>query len=287
MNYILLSINYAAMILIPIIVAVFIHRKTGASFRFFFIGTVTFVLSQVLHIPFNLAVQSAGWLPSDLSTWGNLLLVGLFAGLSAGVFEETARYLTYRFWATDARSWSRGLMLGAGHGGIEAILLGALATINFIALIAATRSETALNILPADQRALIDDALAGILNTPWYGLLLGGLERVFAILAHLALSVMVLQVFLRRAIRWLFLAIGFHALLDMLAVVAVQRVGPYATEGLLAVFSLLSVFIIFRLRTPEPAAPEPEPLLTPPPAESLDLRPTEDALDRSRYTSGS
>jgi len=286
MNYILLSINYAAMILIPVIVAVFIHRKTGASFRFFFIGAVTFVLSQALHIPFNLAVQSAGWLPTDLSTWGSLLLVGLFAGLSAGVFEETARYLSYRFWATDARSWSRGLMLGAGHGGIEAILLGALATIGFVSLIAATRSETVLSALPADQRVLVEGALADILNTPWYGLLLGGLERVFAILAHLALSVMVLQVFLRRAIRWLFLAIGFHALLDMLAVVAVQRVGPYATEGALAVFSLLSIYVIFRLRTPEPVAPAPEPLPAPPPADPLDLQPTEDALDRSRYTSG-
>ncbi len=286
MNYILLSINYAAMILIPIIVALFIHSKTRASFRFFFIGAVTFILSQVLHIPFNAVVQSAGWLPTDLTSWPNLLLVGLFAGLSAGVFEETARYLTYRFWAKDARSWSRGLMLGAGHGGIEAILLGALGAISFVSLIATTRNETAMSVLPAEQRALVEGALADILNTPWYGLLLGGLERVFAILAHLAMSVIVLQAFLRRSIRWLFLAIGYHAALDMLAVVAVQRVGPYATEGLLAVFSLLSIYVIFRLRTPDPVAPEPEPLPPPPPAEPLDLQPTGDALDRSRYTSG-
>ena len=65
------------------------------------------------------------------------IIYAVFLGLSAGVFEETARYLTYRFWAKDARSWSRGLMLGAGHGGSEAILVGALAAVNFVALLAA------------------------------------------------------------------------------------------------------------------------------------------------------
>lgn len=283
MTYFLLFLNFALMLVIPIGVAVFIRRRTGAPWRLFFIGAVTFVLSQVFHIPFNWVVQRAGLLPGDMQSWANLLITATFLGLSAGLFEETARYLTYRYWAKDARSWSRGLMLGAGHGGIEAILLGLLGAVNIVGLLITLNNEALLSAIPADQQTILNATVANLLATPWYGLLLGAAERVFAIAAHLALSVMVLQVFLRGSLRWLFLAIGYHAVLNMIAVVAVTRVGPYATEGLLAVYSLLSLFIIFRLRAPDPAPVEPEPLPPPPVIDATNLEPTEDVIDRSRY----
>ncbi len=286
MKPILLSLNYGLMILIPVIVAIFIRRRTAAPWRLWFIGAVTFIASQVLHIPFNFVVQRSGLLPSDTSVMTNLLLYGAFLGLSAGVFEETARYLAYRFWAKDARSWSRGLMLGAGHGGMEAIIVGALGAISFVALLATVNNETAMSALPAGQREQVTGALAQILDTPAPLLLLGAVERLFAIAAHLAMSLLVLQVFLRRNIAWLFASIGFHTLLNMVAVVAAARINPFATEGVIGLFALLALFIIFRLRTPEPVAPEPELAPLPPPddAAALDLRPTDDALDRSRYS---
>ena len=285
MNTALLSINYALMVLIPIVVAIFIRRRTGAPWRLFFIGAVTFIASQVLHIPFNAVVLRSGLLSTDTTVWSSLIIYAVFLGLSAGVFEETARYLTYRFWAKDARSWSRGLMLGAGHGGSEAILVGALAAVNFVALLAAVNNETAMNALPADQRSLVTSALAQIMDAPTGTLLLGAVERVFAITAHLAMSLLVLQVFLRRNIAWLFASIGFHTLLNMVAVIAASRLSPFATEGIIGLFALLALVIIFRLRTPEPEpAPEPEALPPPASAAALDLRPTDDALDRSRYS---
>ena len=285
MNTALLSINYALMILIPIVVAIFIRRRTGAPWRLFFIGAVTFIASQVLHIPFNAVVLRSGLLSTDTAVWSSLIIYAVFLGLSAGVFEETARYLTYRFWAKDARSWSRGLMLGAGHGGSEAILVGALAAVNFVALLAAVNNETAMNALPADQRSLVTSALAQIMDAPTGTLLLGAVERVFALTAHLAMSLLVLQVFLRRNIAWLFASIGFHTLLNMVAVIAASRLSPFATEGIIGLFALLALVIIFRLRTPEPEpAPEPEALPPPANAAALDLRPTDDALDRSRYS---
>jgi uncharacterized membrane protein YhfC len=286
MNTILLSINYALMIIIPIVVALFIRRRTGAPWRLFFIGAVTFVVSQVLHIPFNAIVLRSGMLSTDTAVWSSLIVYAAFLGLSAGVFEETARYLTYRFWARDARSWSRGLMLGAGHGGSEAILVGALAAVNFVALLAAVNSEAAMNALPADQRQLVTDALAQIVNAPAPTLLLGAVERAFAIAAHLAMSLLVLQVFLRRNIAWLFASIGFHTLLNMAAVIAASRLNPIAAEGIIGLFALPALFIIFRLRAPEPVAPQPEPPPLPPPADAavLDLQPSDDALDRSRYS---
>lgn len=284
MNYLLVGLNYALMILIPVGVALWIHRKTGAAGRFFFMGAVTFVVSQVFHIPFNWLVQRSGVLPADLGPWANLLVVALFLGLSAGFFEETARYLTYRYWAKDARSWSRGLMLGAGHGGSESILLGALAAVNLVALVALSHNPALLGGIPEEQRALIGQTLSTIAATPWYGLMLGAFERVLALSAHLAMSLLVLQVFRRGAIRWLLLSIGYHAVFDMLAVISAARLGAYAAEGMLAVFSLLSLFIIFRLRTPEPVEVEPEPLPAPPEFRPPELEATPEMLDRSRFS---
>jgi uncharacterized membrane protein YhfC len=283
-NYLLISLNYFLMVAIPIAVAIFIYRQTNAPWRLFFIGAVTFILAQVFHIPFNWVMLRSGLIPTDTTTWGGLLFYALFLGLSAGIFEESARYLTYRYWAKDARAWSRGLMLGAGHGGIEAILLGLLAGINFIGLLVATRSETLLSTFPADQLDAINGALITINTTPWYGLILGAVERVFAIITHLALSVLVLQVFLRRSIGWLFLAIGYHAIFNMAAVVGIVRWGPYTTEGMLAGFALISLFLIFHFRTPDPPSPDFDPLPEPETIESFELSPTAETLDRSRYS---
>jgi uncharacterized membrane protein YhfC len=264
-------------------VAAVIHRRTGARWGLFFIGAITFTLSQVLHIPFNWAVEQTGLLPSDLSSWSNLIIYAAFLGLSAGVFEETARYLAYRYWAKDARSWSRGLMLGAGHGGIEAILLGLLGAVGFVGLVLTANNQTLMSAIPEEQRALIAQGLSQIIDAPWYMMLLGAVERVFAILAHLAMSLLVLQVFLRRSILWLFLSIAYHTALNMIAVIAAARLGAVGAEASLAVFSLLSLFVIFRLRGPEPVEAEPPPPIEPLSAAAIDLQPTAEALDRSRY----
>ncbi len=84
------------------------------------------IFSQVLHIPFNALVNPVfnqfGFIALPLSLQNSILSV--FLGLSAGLFEELSRYAMYRWWAKDARSWGKGLLAGAGHGGIEAILLG-------------------------------------------------------------------------------------------------------------------------------------------------------------------
>lgn len=284
MTYLLLGLNSLLMVSIPIGVAILIRRKTRASWRLFFIGAATFILSQVFHIPFNWLIEQTGWLPSDLTLWSSLFLFAAFYGLSAGVFEETARYLTYRFWAKDARTWSRGMMLGAGHGGIEAILLGLLVAIGNGALLVTANSEALMSAIPADQQSLITDTVTQIFQMPWYELILGAVERVFAIAAHLAMSVMVLQVFLRRSFLWLFLSIGYHAALNATALIVAERWGALPAEGALALFGLLSVFIIFRLRTPDPVEREPGPLPSPPAADGIDLTPTDDAVDRSRFS---
>jgi uncharacterized membrane protein YhfC len=172
-------------------------------------------------------------------------------GLSAGIFEEGMRYLVLRFWAKDARSWRNGVLFGAGHGGAEAIILGGLVLYGFFQMTALRTADLA-KIIPANQLELAKNQLAVYWSASWYASLLGALERLFSIPCQIAMAVMVMQVFTRKHIRWLFLAIGYHALLDASAVVNIKYIGVYWTEAVVAGFALLSLVLVILLRQPEP-----------------------------------
>lgn len=280
----LLFLSFSLMIVLPVLVGIFIHRRWGPSWRLYFIGLATFIGSQLLHIPFNwLIINRLELIPSDTAVLSNLIILAVFAGLSAGVFEEVARYLTYRFWAKDARTWAKGMMLGAGHGGIEAILLGSLGLINFVVLLGLSQGYFE-SLIPAEQMGLVDAQIAETFGLPWYMAILGAVERAFAICLHLALSVMVLQVFLRRNIWWLVAAIVWHAAVDATAVFAITTWGALTTEAIVGVYALISLGIIYWLYEPNPEEPEIEPLPAVGPAELSVIKPTAVSLDESKYT---
>jgi len=285
------GLNAFLMVALGLVLGAFVARRWKMSWGLFGIGAVTFVLSQVGHIPFNAYVLNAlftrlGW--TDPASAGTLIGGAVMLGLSAGVFEEGARYLMYRFWARRARRWEDGLMIGAGHGGIEAILLGLLAAYALVQVLALQGNDLA-SVLPAEQVETARMQIEAYWAAPWYGALLGAVERAFALCLHLSLSVMVLQCFIRRRWFWLPLAIGWHTAVDGTALVVVQRVGPYWTEAVIGVFAVLSLAIVFALRQPadEPgaaagAAPGGRPMLR-----AEDERPTTERLDDSRFAGGS
>lgn len=281
----LYGINYLLMILLPLAVGYWLARTRRVSWRLFGIGAVTFVAAQILHVPFNwLVLQRLQLLPTDTSVLSNLIILAVFLGLSAGVFEEVARYLTYRYWAKDARSWGRGLMLGAGHGGVESILLALTAALN-VGMLALMASGYFLETIPAEQMPLLQQRISGVFQVPWYQAFLPFAERVFALALHLSLSLLVMQVFTRGRSWWLLVAILWHALVDALVVVSAAEWGVLVTEALLAVTALVSLGIIYWLKGPEPAAPRREPLPPPAGAERRESSVvTDEMVDRSRYS---
>ncbi len=284
------GINAFLMVALGLGLGAFIARRWRLPWGLFGIGAVTFVLSQIGHIPFNAYVLNAlftrlGW--TDPGSTGTLVGGAALLGLSAGVFEESARYLMYRFWARKARRWEEALMIGAGHGGIEAVLLGLLAGYALVQVLALQGTDLA-SVLPAEQVETARLQIEAYWAAPWYAALLGAAERAFALCLHLSLSVMVLQCFTRRRWFWLPMAIGWHAAVDGAALIAVQRVGPYWTEALVGVMAVLSLVIVFALRRPavEPGAPIDVPPRTRPPGRAEDERPTAEQLDDSHFAGG-
>lgn len=232
-----------------LLVGALLAGRRADAWRFYFVGAVTFVLSQVFHIPFNAWVLSSV-LAAAAGSGAALLLTAVLLGLSAGFFEELARYAAMRFVVRDVRDWRSGLMLGAGHGGVEAVLLGLLSLYTVMQLTAlwGEGAPMVLSSVPVEQVARVQEQVTAFWALPWYAVLLGPLERLFAICFHLSASLMVVQVFRRRNLAWLAAAVLWHALLDAVAVYASSVWGIYWAEALLGVMAIMSLGVIFALR---------------------------------------
>jgi uncharacterized membrane protein YhfC len=281
------ALNVVLMICLGLALGVWLARRRKLSWGLYGMGAATFVLSQIAHIPFNALVlakilNTLGW--KDPTSTGALLGMGALAGLSAGIFEESARYLMYRFWAKKARTWEEALMIASGHGGVEAILLGLLAGYALLQALA-LRGVDLATVVPTDQLEAARQQLEAYWAAPWYGALLGALERLFAICLHLSLGVMVMQSFTRRQWFWPPLAIAWHAFVDASAVVAMPKVGAYWTEALVGVMAVISLVIVSVLRQPSAAeaasSAAPVPVVLPP---VVDHPPSSEQLDDSRFS---
>jgi uncharacterized membrane protein YhfC len=284
-------LNGLLMIAIPVGLAFYLTRRFRLGWRLWWIGAATFVLSQIGHIPFNWLLTrlfQSGVLPLPAVAW-RPAFNAVVLGLSAGLWEELTRYAVYRWWAKDARSWNKGVLLGAGHGGIEAIILGLLVLYTFINMVALRNADLA-QVVPASQLALAQQQVSTYWSSSWLMSILGAVERSFTIPCQIALSVLVLQAFTRGKFRWVWLAILWHAVLDASAVyfsVAWRAYPwwPYAIEGLIGIEALISIAIIFALRQPEPSVPE-EMAPLPAPVKEMVLIPLEETsenLDKTRY----
>jgi len=283
MNAFLLGLNAVIMIGLPLLIGWLIHRWRSASWRLFVIGAVTFILSQVAHIPFNYVFFSSisDWL-SSLPELAALIVTAMLAGLSAGIFEEGGRYLTYRYWAKEARSWGQGLMLGAGHGGSEAIILGLIVATN-ITFLFGYRAGFFQTLVPVEQSNQLNGMVDQLLTTPLIDTMLGAIERSFALSLHMALSLVVMQVFTRGSLIWLFVAMGWHALVDAVAIIALDMWGPYLTEVIIGAMALISLALIFVLKEPEPVEDQVPELQLDEPAGPIKMSISSEQIDDSRY----
>lgn len=286
MLYVTYSLNFLLMLSLPFLLAAFLARRLGTRWGLVWVGAVTFIASQVVHIPLNAGLARLGVIKVASTGWP-LVWYAIVLGLMAGLCEELARYLVLRFWLKRDRSWRAALMFGAGHGGVEAVIIGLITAAGAISLFVASNVDPARLGVTAAQLPLLQKQLAAFWSAPVLFPLLGAFERVLAMSTHLFLAVLVMQAFTRNNILWLLAAILWHALTDAVAVYVVSTWGAVPTEAAIAVLALIGLALIFALRQPEPlpavpaAAPLPAPSEGPLPPTSA--APTPDQLERTRF----
>jgi uncharacterized membrane protein YhfC len=243
-------------IVYPLILGGIARKKLAVGWKYFWFGALVFLVFQLLtRLPLAIVLQNTVLAPllrsSTAFTWTWLAVLAVTAGL----FEEVGRYVGYRlFMRREPKTWSKAVMFGLGHEGLESmVLVGGAHALTLVNI--AIFSAINVTSLPAVQRQVVLQQFAAINAQPVWFPLLAAWERLWSVPLQVALAVIVLQVFRRHQMRWLFLAILLHALIDFLTLAFPQAFGQSTTielfvEGMLCVFGLLGLWIIWRLREP-------------------------------------
>jgi ABC-2 type transport system permease protein len=245
----LYSLSISLAILLPVAAAVVWRRRYPVRWWLFGVGILTFIGSQACHLPLN------KWL-SDLGVIGpigpdapGLLATALVLGFSAGLSESVARAIGYWLlfrWRKSGK-WADGVMVGLGHGGIEAMALGGVLLAASVSSAWALRDTdlTTLDI-PAEQLAAATRQMEQFLSAPHMAFA-PLLERLIAMTLHVILSVLVWQAFKRRNALYFGLAVLYHSLFDATAGYISQFISNvWLLEGLFVIFLLPGVLYLWR-----------------------------------------
>ena len=281
---ILRILNVLLMAGIPCLLVVILIRRGKDGFRPIGIGVAAFILSQVGHIPFNqfvLLPALEGWGIGITQSGWKLVALGVAVGLSAGIFEETARYLSFRFWLKRKPSTLLPIKYGAGHGGIEAFLLGIL-TLYALIQVQTLGGEGSLDSFPPEQVDMIRAQISAYWDVPWQHSLLGAWERVSALVFHIGASLMVYKSVREKRPSWLAIAVLGHTLLNAFAVISSRQLDFVLLESILFIFSLGWLFWAWSLRVRETEELMPE-LPLPGETRLKAQQITAEQLEESRY----
>lgn len=201
--------NPTLIFLMAIGLGFFLVRKFHLGWRLFFVGGATYLGAQLISIVLVGFMQNqiANLLPSLVV---QILLTLLFLVILMGI-EEFVRYAMYRWWVKDIRSWAEGLILGAGHGGVEVIFIGFMALVTLIQLIPLRHADLS-TIFTADKLEQATQYVVSYWSQPWYNVVSDAIRSGLTLPIQLSCSLLVLQVFIQQQYRWLAYAIGWHTL---------------------------------------------------------------------------
>ncbi|MBT9173566.1 MAG: hypothetical protein DDT21_01967 [Syntrophomonadaceae bacterium] len=248
-SIIFMVVSLLLIIAFPLGLAVYLYKKEKIFLKAILVGAMVFSVFQLLtRIPLLSALGNQPWF-RELSADSLLFSAFLVGGLSAGLFEETGRFLGFRYLLKNKLSWQNGIAFGIGHGGIEAIVLVGLAYVNnivFSIMINQGLFDSAIAPqLGAEMAAFVKSQLIG---TPPATFLLGGLERLMTIIIHIALSLLVLYAVINKKIAYLFYAILLHTMLNALAVTIAREFGIWYAQLYILLLAVTAVIYIGRSR---------------------------------------
>ena len=250
-----LIITVVLMIAIPVVFFLFWRgkHKQRTGIRYLLAGAVGFLVSaRVLELGVHSFCIIADN-PVSRFINGNTAAFVLYGITMAGVFEECGRYVILKYIMKKNRSRENAVLYGIGHGGIEilAVILPSMITYLAAAVLfsrgdteTALRTlniteETAAAALPAVQAAAAFDYPMMAMNV---------MERLFALLLHIGLTVIVFYGVVNARKACLPLAILLHMLMDTCPALYQRSLVPlWAVEVWVAVWTAIVVFIAVKL----------------------------------------
>ena len=223
------------------------------------LGAAGFFVTQILiRVPILTALQNQPWFLSFFQN--HLFLYAFSLAFTAGLFELAGRFAVAKL-MHRCLTYKRSLAAGMGHGGIEAMVLIGMTYVNNLIYIIMINSGTydmlfaqvAGNELAAVQLEMIRSQL---IAAPASLFLLAGFERLLAMTAHAAMSMLVCYgVAHKKALPCALICLGIHTFIDLTAGIS-QLAGSLLSQttvyvliyAILVLVAVASLFIIYQLR---------------------------------------
>ena len=253
-NETLIGISLSAFIAValPFVVFFALRRRLDLRARNIFVGALIFVVTVVvLESAMHYFVLVAN---PVTKAWFDAHAVGfaVYAALAAALFEETGRYVGMRYLAKPLPGSSTPVAYGIGHGGAEALLIGLnIGVIGVLGYLMMTGQADSLH-LDAPTTAKIRDGLVG---ASFGSSLLGGIERISAIVLQIGLSLLVWQAVHARRIVFYFAAVAFHFAFDFPAALAQKKLLPLTGIEIEVGYALLALLVLAAIWAFAPRAP--------------------------------
>lgn len=228
-------------------------HKQRTNIRYLIAGAVGFLVSaRVLELAVHYFCIMADN-PVSRFLNGSTAAYVLYGILMAGIFEECGRHIVLKYILKRDRSRENAVLYGIGHGGIE-VLAVALPTIIISLAVAAAFSkgdaESALRALKITEETA-SAALPTVQAAAAFGfgtMALNVMERLFAMLLHIALTIIVYSGVRGGKKGYLPLAILLHMLMDTFPVLYQRGVAPlWSVEVWVAIWAVAAVWIARKL----------------------------------------
>lgn len=250
-----LAITVILMIAIPVIFFICWRKKQKQQTKIGYLiaGAVGFLVSaRVLELGVHLVCIVADN-PVSRFINGNTVAFVLYGIIMAGVFEECGRYIVLKYIMKKNRTPENAIMYGIGHGGIEilAVLLPSMILYLVIAVLFSSGNienalstlniaeDTAAAALPSVEAAAAFDYAMMAMNV---------LERLFAMLLHIGLTVVVYYGVCNANKACLPIAILLHMLMDTFPALYQRTLVPlWSVEVWAALWTAIIVFIAVKL----------------------------------------
>lgn len=214
-------------IILPIAISIVYVLVKKEKMTTVLIGAATFLVFAIIleSIPkvFLLSANN----PVGLAILSNPLLTGLVAACLAGLFEETGRFVAFKFCLKKRSQNSTAIACGLGHGLFEVIFVVGFTSIQCLTYIAMINSGS-FDLIVAQVAATAPDQAAALAALPetfsavtFATLPLAIMERVGAVLFHTGASCVVFTAVRGNKKGYLYpVAILLHFTLDSLAALA-------------------------------------------------------------------
>ena len=246
-----LVITVILMIAIPVIFFIYwrVKHKEQTNIGYLIAGALGFLVSaRVLELGVHYFCILADN-PVSRFLNGNTAAFVLYGIVMAGVFEECGRHIVLKYIMKKNRTRENAVLYGIGHGGIEilAVILPAMITYLTVAVMFSKGSveealtalkiteDTAAAALPSVQAAAVFDYALMAMNV---------IERFFAMLLHIGLTVIVFYGVINAKRGYLPLAILLHMLMDTFPALYQRGAVPLWTVEVWAAFWTVAVVVI-------------------------------------------